>query len=76
MSYFIKAILLSITLSILSFPLVYNHGILLAYVIMFILFCISFLVLGFFGFIVDNEIETQEFWERYENSKKKKNSIN
>lgn len=71
MSYFIKAILLSITLSILSFPLVYNHGILLAYVVMFILFCISFLVLGFFGFIIDNEIETQEFWERYENSKKK-----
>ena len=71
MSYFIKAILLSITLSILSFPLVYNDGILLACGISFILFCISFLVLGFFGFIIDNEIETQEFWERYENSKKK-----
>ena len=75
MSYFIKSVLLSITLSILSFPFVYNDGILLACGIMFILFCVSFLVLGFFGFIIDNELETQEFWERYENSKKK-NSIN
>ena len=71
MSYFVKAILVSISLSILSFPLIYNNGILLTCVIMFILFCVSFLVLGFFGFIIDSEIETQEFWERYENSKKK-----
>ena len=74
MSYFIKSVLLSTTLSILSFPFVYNDSILLTCVIMFILFCVSFLVLGFFGFIIDSEIETQEFWERYENSKK--NSIN
>ena len=71
MSYFVKAVLVSITLSILSFPLVYNHGILIACGISFILFCISFLVLGLFGFIIDSEIETQEFWEKYENSKKK-----
>ena len=70
MSYFVKAMIVSISLSILSFPLVYNDGILLACGIMFILFCVSFLVLGFFGFIIDNEIETQEFWEKYENSKK------
>lgn len=71
MSYFIKSVLLGTTLSILSFPFVYDHDILLTCGISFILFCISFLVLGFFGFIIDNEIETQEFWERYENSKKK-----
>ena len=71
MSYFVKAIIISIVLSILSFSLVYDHDILLTCGISFILFCISFLVLGFFGFIIDNEIETQEFWERYENSKKK-----
>ena len=70
MSYFVKAMIVSISLSTLSFPLIYNDGILLACGIMFILFCVSFLVLGFFGFIIDNEIETQEFWEKYENSKK------
>ena len=63
MSYFVKAMIVSISLSILSFPSVYNDGVLLTCVIMF-------LVLGFFGFIIDNEIETQEFLEKYENSKK------
>lgn len=70
MSYFVKAVAASIALSVLSFPLLYTYGIVLACGIMFILFCTSFLVLGFFGFIIDNEIETQEFWEKYENSKK------
>ena len=69
MTYFTKAVILSATLSISVTPIVHTNGVLLTCGIVFITFCISFLVLGFFGFIIDSEIESREFWDKYENSK-------